>query len=72
MRLPDFTAEASLYRTSEAYHAMVTAGLARGREVTPSFVFSCIFCDGRLCCPNCAPGLFPHCGPGGHCGCIGI
>ena len=61
MRLPDFTAEASLYTASETYHTMGAAGLARGPEVLPAQTSQveapafeiCIGCPGptgRCCC----------------------
>lgn len=76
MRLPDFTAEVSLYKASDAYHAMEAAELAQGREVLPSVVGPrCVVCPGpfpieyRCCCP---PNRFPICGPffSGRCFCV--
>jgi hypothetical protein len=76
MRLPDFTAEASLYRGSETYHAMGAAGLARGPEVLPAQTSQveaafeiCIGCGDRRCC--CFAPRRPYCTglAGDQCGC---
>lgn len=72
MRLPDFTAEASLYRASEAYRTMGAAGLARGKEVLPAQTPQpeligerCINCFGARCCRSCPAGTFLDCLPRG-------
>jgi hypothetical protein len=54
MRLPEFTAEASLYRMSGSYHAMRAAGGAGGREVRPQALsFPLSFCWGDVFGPFC-------------------
>lgn len=68
MRLPEFTAEASLYRANVAYHAMGAAGLARGTEVLPALGMRCAGCWGHECC--CGGFFIPVCLPSGHCACV--
>ena len=54
MRLPEFTAEASLYRMSGPYYAVRAGGGAGGREVLPSFSYNGVtFCWGDVSGPFC-------------------
>ena len=60
MRLPQFTAEASLARTSLGYSGLSTWS---SRPATDSVIGQIFFHHG------CPPGCFRHCFEG-HCGCI--
>ncbi len=68
MRLPGYTAEASLYGTSGPYQAMTAAGRSGGKEIVPQQVRLRVrsnpgdlrpfcFCDvwGNCNCPRQAP-----------------
>jgi hypothetical protein len=76
MRLPDFTAEASLYGASETRHSMEAAGLAGGdvlRAQASQFIppVRCISCGGGFCCKRCGIGSHLYCTglTGGGCRC---
>jgi hypothetical protein len=66
MRLPEFTAEASLYRMSGPYHAVLAAGGAGGREVLPQALsFPLSFCWGDFSGPFCC-----ICDASSFCSCV--
>ncbi len=57
MRMPGFTAEVSLYRTSERYRMLTAGTLADGRDVVPQWCYSPR--PGQFCC--CYPYLGCYC-----------
>jgi hypothetical protein len=52
MSLPEFTAEATLYRTARAYRTATLSGVARVRGIVPQDLSTCgnCSCDTGKCC----------------------